>query len=83
MKWLELHFVIINHSLEIYVGAIAIIFMGIGIWVALKLARPKKETVVIEKQIFVTQNADFVFNETELNRLQISKRELEVLQLMS
>lgn len=83
LKWLELRFVIINHSLEIYVGSIAIIFMGIGIWVALKLARPKKETVVIEKQVFVTQNADFVLNETELNRLQISKRELEVLQLMS
>ncbi|MDF2451366.1 MAG: helix-turn-helix transcriptional regulator [Bacteroidota bacterium] len=83
LKWLELRFMIINHSMEIYIGAIAIIFMGIGIWVALKLARPKKETVFIEKEVFVTQNAEFVFNEKEFSRLAISKRELEVLQLMS
>ncbi|MCD6017480.1 MAG: DNA-binding response regulator [Bacteroidetes bacterium] len=83
LKWLELRFMIINHSMEIYIGAIAVIFMGIGIWVALKLARPKKETVVIEKEVFVTQSAEFVFDEKELNRLAISKRELEVLQLMS
>jgi ATP/maltotriose-dependent transcriptional regulator MalT len=83
LKWLEYHFVIINHALEIYMGAIALIFMGLGIWLALKLAKPKVKTVVIEKEVFINASPDFVFNQDELTKLGISKRELEVLQLMS
>ncbi|MES2762051.1 MAG: LuxR C-terminal-related transcriptional regulator [Bacteroidota bacterium] len=89
LKWLELRYIIINHSLEIYIGAIALIFTGLGIWLALKLTKPKINTVVIEKEVivekevFITPEAEFVFNETEFNKLEISKRELEVLQLMS
>jgi NarL family two-component system response regulator LiaR len=83
LKWLEYRFMIIHNSSEIYIGAIAIIFMGLGIWVALKLAKPKKETIIIEKEVFVTVEPEFVFNEAGLNKLEISKRELEVLQLMA
>jgi NarL family two-component system response regulator LiaR len=89
LKWLELRYVIINHSLEIYVGAIALIFTGLGIWLALKLTKPKINTVIIEKEIlvekevFITSETTFKFNESEFNKLEISKRELEVLQLMS
>ncbi|MES2513187.1 MAG: LuxR C-terminal-related transcriptional regulator [Bacteroidota bacterium] len=89
LKWLELRYIIINHSLEIYIGAIAFIFTGLGIWLALKLAKPKTNTVIIEKEIIVekeiliTPNTEFTFNEVEFNKLEISKRELEVLQLMS
>ena len=34
LKWLEFRFVIIDHALEVYVGAIAVIFTGLGIWLA-------------------------------------------------
>jgi hypothetical protein len=37
LKWLQYRFVIIDHALEIYIGAIAIIFTALGIWLALKL----------------------------------------------
>ncbi|MBL7703590.1 MAG: hypothetical protein JNM14_15170 [Ferruginibacter sp.] len=83
LKWLELRFVIFDHALEVYVGAIALIFTGLGIWLALKLTKPKVERVVVEKEIYIEKSRDFVFNETEMNRLGISKRELEVLQLMA
>ncbi|MEO6304301.1 MAG: LuxR C-terminal-related transcriptional regulator [Bacteroidia bacterium] len=89
LKWLEYRFVVISHSFEIYVGAIAVIFMALGIWLALKLAKPKINTVVvekeviIEKEIIVASGIGFVFNEKEIEKLGISKRELEVLQLMS
>jgi DNA-binding CsgD family transcriptional regulator len=89
LKWLELRFVIINHAFEVYIGAIALIFTALGIWLALKLARPKEKTVVVEKEVYVSKEVyvrvpdDFVFNETEVNKLGISKRELEVLQLMA
>jgi len=83
LKWLELRFIIINHSLEIYIGAIALIFTGLGIWLALKLTKPKTTTVVIEKEVYISNDSEFVFDEKEFHRLEISKRELEVLQLMS
>jgi len=81
LNWLEWHFVIIEHAFEIYATAIAVIFTGLGIWLAIKLITPKEKTVIIEKQVFT--NAEFVLNEDELNRLRLSTRELEVLQLMA
>jgi len=81
LKWLEWHFLIIDHAFEIYVSAIAIIFTALGIWLALKLVKPKVNTVVIEKPVF--EGPAFNLNETELNKLKISSRELEVLQLMA
>jgi len=83
LRWLELQFVIFDHALEIYVGAIAVIFTALGIWLALKLTKPKIERVVVEKEIYIEKPKEFVFNEAEMNRLGISKRELEVLQLMA
>ena len=82
LKWLELRLIIFNHAFEIYVGVIAAIFTGLGIWLALKLSKPKVETIVVEKEIFVRRDA-FLLNEQALNDLNLSKRELEVLQLMA
>lgn len=83
LKWLELRLVIFNHAFEIYIGAIAVIFTGLGIWLALKLSKPK--TVVVEKAVYIQQHTGngFVVNEQEIEKLGISNRELEVLQLMA
>lgn len=83
LKWLELRLVIINHAFEIYAGAIAIIFTGLGIWLALKLSKPKVETLVVEKEIYIKPPAEFQINQKEIELRGISKRELEVLQLMA
>jgi two-component system, NarL family, response regulator LiaR len=83
LKWLELRFIIIDHAFEIYVGLIAILFTSLGVWLALKLAKPKVRTVIVEKEIRVNAGDPFRLNEEEANRLGLSKRELEVLQLMS
>jgi two-component system, NarL family, response regulator LiaR len=80
LRWLELRFIIISHAFEIYAGIIAVLFTALGIWLALKLTKPKIETRIIEKAVF---SETFVLNETELNNLGLSKREVEVLQLMS
>ena len=53
------------------------------LWLALKLTKPKIERVVVEKEIYIEKGREFVFNEAEFTRLGISKRELEVLQLMA
>ncbi|NIJ54308.1 response regulator transcription factor [Dyadobacter arcticus] len=83
LKWLELRFLIVNHIVEIYAGSIALIFTGLGIWLALKLTNPRVETIVIEKEVLVVSDGNFMFNEAEMLQLGISKRELEVLQLMA
>jgi NarL family two-component system response regulator LiaR len=83
LKWLELRFIIFDHSFEVYIGFIAIIFTGLGIWLALKLSKPKIKTIVIEKEIFVTRNENFVLNTAMVSELDLSKRELEILGLLA
>lgn len=80
LKWLQWKFLIVDNSLEIYVGLIAVFFTVLGIWVSVQLARPKTRTIVIEKEIPVDA---FVLNEAELQKLNLSKREYEVLQLLT
>ncbi len=83
LRWLELRYIIFDHALDIYMGASAVIFTALGIWLALKLTKPKIERVVVEKKIYIEKTREFVFNEAQFTLLGISKRELEVLQLMA
>lgn len=81
LKWLELKFIIINNSLDIYIGAIAIIFTALGIWLAQKLTKPKVQ--IVEKEVYLTRNTDFVPDHQQIQSLGLSKREMEVLTLMA
>ncbi|HEV8285189.1 MAG TPA: LuxR C-terminal-related transcriptional regulator [Chitinophagaceae bacterium] len=90
LKWLELRFIIFHHSFEIYIGFIAIIFTSLGIWLAVKLSKPKIETIVVEKEVYVTRNenlpdrqAGFVLNTSLVSQLELRKRELEILGLLA
>jgi len=92
LKWLELRFIIFDHSFEIYIGFIAIIFTALGIWLALKLSRmdafgtkPKIETVVVEKEVYVTSPDSYrdVLDTSLVSELGLSKRELEILGLLA
>lgn len=82
LKWLKLRFIIFDHAFEIYIAAIALIFTSLGIWLALKLTKPKLQTVIVEREIHINNTGEFILNERELAKLGLSKRELEVLQLM-
>lgn len=82
LKWLELRFIIFDHSFEIYIGFIAVIFTALGIWLALKLSKPKIERVVVEKEVYV-KNENGVVNKPLIRQLELSKRELEILDLMA
>lgn len=73
LKFIEYSFWVHDLSLEYYLGMVAIFFTGLGIWAGLKLTR--------KKVIVVTP--DFKLNEPELQRLGISKREYEVLELIA
>jgi ATP/maltotriose-dependent transcriptional regulator MalT len=78
---------LINHSYEIYILCIALLFTGLGIWLALKLMKPKTqvETVIVEKTVYekVWTDEELQAIEKEKQKLGLSSRELEVLQLMA
>jgi len=94
LKWLELRFIIFDHYFEIYIGCIAVIFTALGIWLALKLSKPKQdsyrvETIVVEKlvrsevEVYVSRNENFVLNKSLVSQLELSKREMEILSLLA
>ena len=57
-----MRFVIIYHAFEVNIGAIAVLFTSLGIWLALKSTKPKVKTVVVEKEIYLNRSGEFVIN---------------------
>jgi len=80
LKLIEFRFLVVEHSLEIYGGLIALLFSGVGIWLGLKLTR-KKEVLVV-KVVPLPSPQPFALNEERLKGLGITKRELEILELI-
>ena len=83
LRWLELRVIIFDLSFEIYIGFIAVIFTALGIWLALKLSKPKIETVVVEKEVYVNRSENFVPDTALVSQLELSKRELQILGLLA
>lgn len=83
LKWLQWKFLIVDHSIDLYAGAIAVFFTVLGIWVASQLMSPKVKTVVVEKEVPVPAENRVVNGEAELRQLNLSQREYEVLQLLA
>jgi DNA-binding CsgD family transcriptional regulator len=79
LRLVEYRFLVIEHSLEIYGGIVALLFSALGIWLGLKLTRPR-ETVIVRE---VPVNRPFKRNDTQLAQLGITPRELEILEAMA
>lgn len=74
LKFLEYRLFVRDLSIEFYVGIVAVMFTVLGVWAGLKLT--KRKTIIVT-------NPAFRFDESKLEQLGISKREYEVLELMS
>lgn len=83
LKFLQWKFLIVDYSLDIYVGLIAIFFTVLGIWLALQLAKPRIETVVIKREAGTLLPDHFLINEAELKKLNLTAREHAVLELLA
>jgi DNA-binding CsgD family transcriptional regulator len=75
LKLVEYKYFVRDIPLEFYIGLVAVMFTGLGIWAGLKLTGPK----VIE----VPVSGPFVRDDQAVKNLGISKREFEVLELIS
>jgi len=89
LKWMEYRFLVVEHSFEIYAGLVAAVFAALGVWLGVKLAKPSGPAAV--KQISGLGAAPatplpvpgFVPDERRRDDLGITKRELEILQLVA
>ena len=81
LKLVEYRFLVVEHSLEIYGGLIALLFAGVGIWLGLKLTGKKE--VVVFKEVAVSAIVPFALNEGKLKELGVTRRELEILELIA
>ena len=89
LKTIEYRFLVIERSVEIYGGLIALFFASVGIWLGLKLTKNKEIVVVKEVPVEVTVEVPvpardlFVLDQSRLQQLGITTRELEILQLIA
>ena len=86
LRWSEYQFLVIEHSFEIYAALVAIIFAGFGIWLGIKLTKPR-ETIVLREVLVPAEApaalAPFTLNQPQLDALGITPRELEILTLIA
>jgi DNA-binding CsgD family transcriptional regulator len=81
LKWIEYRYLIIEHSFEIYGASIAILFAVVGIWLGNRLTTPRQKIVV--KEVPVPAAPSFILNEQKQEALGITRRELEILELVA
>jgi two-component system, NarL family, response regulator LiaR len=87
LKLIEYRFLVVEHSLEIYGGLVALIFSMVGIWLGLRITKSKERVVVREVPVRIPvpapqsfAAAPFVLDEKRQRQLGITPRELEILQ---
>ncbi len=80
LKWMEYRYILRDLSLQFYLGLVALLFSGLGIWIGINLLKPK---AVIPAEMSTESPEIFAIPEALLRESGISPREYEVLQLMA
>jgi DNA-binding CsgD family transcriptional regulator len=89
LKMVEYRYLVLEHSLELYGGIVALLFSVVGIWLGQKLTRPRERLVVrevpvrVEVRVPVPTGGSFVRNEERVRDLGITPRELEILEALA
>ena len=95
LKAVEYRFLVVEHSLEIYGGLVALMFATLGIWLGLKLTRTREVTIVrevpvrievpvpVEGPVPAPASATFTRDEARREQLGITARELEILEAIA
>ena len=81
LRLVEYKFLILDNKIELYGGAIALLFVVLGIWFGSRMV--KRKEVVVVKEVMVNSSEPFVLNEDKLKQTGISKREYEILEQMA
>src|SRR5882672_122224 len=81
LKWTEFRFLVIEHSVEIYGGLIAATFAVLGIWLGRKLTQTGER--IVGKEVSVRAGEPFAADDKIREDLGITRRELEILELIA
>jgi len=65
LQLIQYRFLVLEHSLEIYGGLVALLFSALGIWLGLKLTRVREVPVIVEVKV----EAPFQRNEARVAQL--------------
>ena len=81
LKAIEYRFLVVEHSVEIYAGLVALLFSAFGIWLGAKLTgRPER---IVVKEVSVPTSGPFVVDTARREQLGVTARELEILGLIA
>jgi len=83
MKWTEYRYLVVEHSIEIYGGLTAATFAAFGIWLGLRLTRKQIVLKEVRVPVPVPAGQPFAVNSKKLEELEITPRELEILELIA
>jgi len=81
LRWTEYRFLVIENSVEIYGALIAVIFAVFGIWLGIRLTRPRERIVL--KEVLTPAGEPFALDERKRDELGITRREMEILELVA
>ncbi len=83
LRWSEYQFLVIDHSVEIYAALVAAVFAGLGIWLGIRLTRPRAVVGMEPVPAPAAVSSPFVPDETKRDDLGITRREMEILELVA
>jgi NarL family two-component system response regulator LiaR len=83
LQWTQYRFLVVEHSMEIYGGLVAVTFAAVGIWLGLKLTGKRETVVVREVSVAAPVGEGFVADEKKREDLGITRREFEILELIA
>jgi len=81
LKYVEYRYFVRAYPGEVYGGVLAVIFIGVGLYFGLRLARPKE--IIVEREVRVRDGGAFVLDEAALARTGLTPREHEILGLIA
>ena len=90
LRWSEYQFLVIDHSVEIYAALVAAVFSGLGIWLGVRLTRPRAaanaepvSAVSEAVPVGAAGGEGFVLDDRKRDELGITRREMEILELVA
>lgn len=86
LKLVEYRWLLVRHAVEIYAAIVAATFTGLGLWLGIRLTRPRETVVVSEvevREVPVPRGPAFVRDDQQVAELGLTPRELEILGLIA
>ena len=82
LRLIEYRFLVVEHSVEIYGGLVALVFAALGIWLGLRITG-RRDRVVVREVPVAPVAGPFIPDATRIEQLGITPRELEILELIA